>query len=98
MKISVNDIELLTLSEIQCQVICNDIPEDMLDEDMKRRVSYVITHKYEQCFNRLKEEWTPKLESRMDSIPTNPEKFADLVFSQPDYQDRKKRDEVLATL
>jgi hypothetical protein len=38
-------------------------------------------------------EWEPKLAARgVESIPTNKDAFAALVFSQPDYLDRKARD------
>lgn len=92
MKISVNDQELLTLSETQKQVIQNDIASEIFEDDMKRRLSYSLLHKYEQCYKRLKEEWEPKLASRgLESIPTNADAFAQLVFSQPDYKNRSQR-------
>ena len=93
MKISVNDQELFTLSDMQCKVICNDIPKDIFEEDMKRRLNYILQHKYERCLERLKAEWMPKLASRIDAIPTNDEKFVELVLAQPDYMCRKTRDD-----
>lgn len=96
MKISVNDQELFTLSETQKKVICNDITTDILDDDLKRRLQYILMHKYERCFLRLKQEWEPKLkELGVDSIPLDNEKFAQLVFAQPSYKDRAKRDKEL---
>lgn len=92
MKISVNDQELFTLSDTQKKVIQNDIPSAIFEEDMKRRLHYTLIHKYEQCFKRLKEKWEPILSGRMASIPTNPEAFAELVFSQPDYKNRSQRE------
>lgn len=92
MKISVDDQELFRLSETQKKVIKNDIQEDIFDGDMKRRLHYVLTHKYEQCFDRLKNEWAPKLAQRMSSIPTNPDQLAELIFSQPDYKNRSARE------
>lgn len=93
MKISVDNNELFTLSETQKKVIKNDIHDDLFDEDMKRRLNWVLTHKYEQCFERLKKEWEPKLAaSGLQSIPTNPDAFAELVFSHPNYKSRKQRE------
>ena len=93
MKISVNDQELFTLTETQKQVIKNDIHADIFDEDMKRRLNWVLTHKYEQCFKRLKAEWEPKLAALgVESLPTNPDAFAQLVFARPEYKDRAARD------
>lgn len=94
MKISVNDVELYTLSETQKKVIQDEISTDIFEDDMKRRLQWVLMHKYERCFKRLKDEWEPKLASRgIELLPTNPDLFAELVFSQPDYKDRKMRDE-----
>lgn len=92
MKIAVDGQDLFTLSEVQKQVIRNDIPDEIFDEDMKRRILYYPIHKYEQCFKALKKEWLPKLASRMDSIPTKDEDLAKLIFSQPDYKCRSQRD------
>ena len=94
MKVSVNDIELLTLSEIRKGVIKHFINRDIFDEDMKRRIEWVLNHKYEQCYKKLKEEWDPKLIANgVQSVPTDPDAYAQLVFSQPNYKDRKDRDE-----
>ena len=93
MKISVNDVELYTLSETKKNVIKNDINADIFDEDMKRRLDWVLMHKYEQCFKRLKAEWDVKLEALgVQSIPTNKDAYAELVFAQPSYKDRTTRD------
>lgn len=93
MKISVDDKELFTLSETQKKVIMNDIHSDFFDEDMKRRLKYILMHKYEECFKRLKSEWEQKLKDLgVNSIPLDDSAFAELVFSRPEYMDRKARD------
>jgi hypothetical protein len=94
MKISVNNRELFSLSEVQKSVICNDIHADELDSDLERRLQWVLTHKYEQCMKRLRDEWMPKLKGRVESVPLDDDAFAQLVFSQPDYKDRKMRDSI----
>lgn len=93
MKISVDDQELFTLTETQKQVIKNDIDEDIFDVDMKRRLHYILSHKYERCFESLKKEWDVKLvQNGVQSVPTNPDAYAQLVFAQPNYMDRKQKD------
>lgn len=93
MKFKVNDKEILELSETKQKVIQNDIPAEEFEADMERRVGYVIQHKFEQCFKRMKEEWEPKLKaSGVRSIPLDEEEFAQLVFSQPSYKSRSQRD------
>ena len=94
MKISIDDREIYFLSEVQKSVIQNDIHEDEFESDMSRRLHWVLTHKYERCLERLKAEWMPKLKDRTPSIPTNDNAFAELVFAQPDYKSRKKRETV----
>ena len=93
MKISVDDQELFTLSETQKKVIQNDIHEDIFESDMKRRLQYILMHKHEQCFMRLRKEWDDKLKANgVDSIPLDPEQYAQLVFSQPNYKNRAQRE------
>jgi len=88
MKISVDNKELFTLSETQKKVICNDINMDILDADLKRRLQYILMHKYEQCFKRLKNEWDQKLAANgVESVPTDPDAYAEMVFAQPNYKD-----------
>lgn len=94
MKVSVNDQELFTLTEIQKKVIQNDIPSETFDEDMKRRLRWILLdEKYRKCFERMKKEWEPKLAERgVAMLPTDPDAFAQLVFSQPDYKNRSQRE------
>ncbi len=92
MKIYMDSEQILELKEIHQKVIQNDIPTDIFKADMKRRVQYILTHKYKRCLERLKKEWMPKLKERMDSIPSNDEDLAALILSQPDYKNRQTRD------
>jgi hypothetical protein len=94
MKISVNDQELFKLSETQKKVIKNDIHEDIFEDDMKRRLKWVLfDEKYKKCFARLKNEWEPKLKERgIEMFPSNDEAFAEFIFSQPDYKNRSQRE------
>lgn len=93
MKISVDGIEILHLSETQKKVIMHDIPQEIFEQDMCRRLCYILTHKYEQCMKRLKEEWIPRLkENGMQSMPLDDEMLAEIIFSQPGYKDRSARE------
>jgi len=93
MKVSINDQELFTVSAIQKQVIANDIDSDALDADLQRRIQYSVMHKYAQCMKRLRDEWLPKLKANgVQSAPLDDDAFAQLVFSQPNYKDRKARE------
>lgn len=93
MKISVDNVDLFELSETQKSVIKDYVHEDIFEEDMKRRVQWVITHLYEQSFKKLKNEWDSKLASNgVSMIPTDPDAYATLVFSQNNYKSRKQRE------
>jgi len=93
MKISVNDVEIYTLTDTQKNVIKNEVSSAIFEADMKRRIEWVLTHKYEQCFKKLKAEWDTKLaENGVQSIPTDQDAYAALVFEQPNYKDRATRD------
>lgn len=98
MKISVNDIELYTISETRKQVLKHFIPSALLDEDIKRRVFWVMDHKYQQAFSKMKAEWDPKLVANgVESIPTDKDAYAQLVFSQANYKDRDAVDAEIVT-
>lgn len=102
MKISVNDQELFTLTDIQKQVIQNDIPSETFQLDMQRRIKWILVdEKYKKCFQRLKKEWVDDLDEQnqsklalngVESIPTDPDQLALLIFSQPNYKNRSQRD------
>jgi hypothetical protein len=92
MKILVDNALVLELNETQKKVIKDEIHEDIFDEDMKRRVSWVLTHKYNEVFKKFKQEWDPKLASNgIKMIPTDKDEYAKLVFSQPDYKSKAQR-------
>lgn len=93
MKVSVNDVELFNMSDIKKQVICNDIPDEVLEEDLQRRMAYILAHKYERCMERLKKEWLPKLKAAgVANIPLDDDAFAALVFARPEYKNRSQRE------
>jgi len=91
MKISIDGQEVFSLSETQKSVIKSAIPYDIFEADMKRRLEWVLTHKYEQCFERLKKEWEPRLKERYQMLPSGDEALAQLICSQPDYKDGKAK-------
>lgn len=97
MKIKVDDKDIIEISEIQKKIICNDIDEEIFEDDMKRRIKHSLMHKYERCLERLKNQWIPKLKERgVSSIPLDDEELAQLIFSQEDYKGRKDREEFIS--
>lgn len=99
MKISVDNIDIFELSDTQKRVIQNDIQSEIFEDDMKRRLQYILMHKYERCFERLKQEWDSKLAAnRVQMIPTDRDAYAQLVFAQPNYKNRSQREKEAAVL
>ena len=92
MKIQVDGKTVHELNQTQKKVIQNDIQSEIFQEDMERRVKWIIEHKYERCLERLRQEWMPKLKQRISSIPTDDEALAEIIFSQPDYKNRSQRE------
>ena len=93
MKIEVDNKEILTLTGTQLKCLADEIPLADLRSDLERRLKWVLMHKYEQCFKRLKAEWEPKLKANgVEAIPLDEEAFCELVFSQPNYKDREARE------
>jgi len=93
MKISVDDKELWTITDIDKDILRYNIDADKLDDAVKYALFSILNHKYEACFKRLKAEWLPKLAANgVESIPTDKDAFAQLVFAQPNYKDRSARD------
>lgn len=93
MIIKVNDEIILELNETKKKVILNDVLEEIFDEDLKRRIQWIIMHKYQECFDKLKREWDFKLKQRgIKMIPTDEDEYAELIFSQEDYRSRSQRE------
>ena len=91
MKLKLDDKVILDISETMIKILANDLGGPV--EEIERRAHWAITHKIEACFQRLKGEWDSKLAARgIEMIPTDKEKYAQLVFSQPDYKSRIERD------
>ena len=95
MKIMVDNNDVMIIPETMKKVICNDIHADEFDDEMMRRLKWIVEHKFEQCFKRLKAEWDHKLAANgVQMLPTDPMAYAELVFMQPNYKDRKAREAV----
>lgn len=99
MKISIDGQDLFEINDIQLGVIGNDVgPEEVVIEDIKRRIEWAVMHKYEQCLERLKAEYVPILKKKgAQAIPLDDQALADTLMSLPEYSPRwKKQQEELA--
>lgn len=93
MKVTVDGVDLVEVSAMQKKVMEYEIPAEKLEADLKRRLLWVLDHKYQQIFARMKKEWEPKLiASGVKSLPTDKDAYAQLIFDHHDYKDRSTRD------
>lgn len=101
MKISINDVEVFTLTQTQKKIMKNDINDDVFDNIVKNCLIWVlIDEKVKRGMVRLRKEWVEggKLAANgVTSIPIDDMLLADLIFSQDNtkpfpYKSRKARD------
>lgn len=93
MQISIDNQNLLTISDDEKLIMSFCYRADQIDDLIKQRLSWIINELCTQTFNLMKKEWEQKLIERgVQSLPTDKVVFAQLVFSQPDYKDRATRD------
>jgi hypothetical protein len=93
MKISVDDTELFVLSDMRKKVLAHAISSETIESDLKRRLQWVLMHKYEHTLEILKKEWVPKLVARgLKAIPANNDELCSLIFAEEDYTDRAAKD------
>jgi archaellum biogenesis protein FlaJ (TadC family) len=92
MEIKIDDQVIVKFNETQMKIFKHDISEDILLEDLARRMTYILSEKYKEIVKRLRKEWEQKFkEEGLEYIPLNDEKFCELVFESADYEDKKTR-------
>lgn len=96
MKVKLDDEVLFEIDERMVKLLAHDLLDPM--GEIKRRLQWVIEHKCERCFERIKQEWTDntsgpsKLEQTgVTSIPVRKTDLVDLIFSLPEYKNRQAR-------
>lgn len=104
MLVKIDDEVLFEIDERMVKLIAHDIEDPI--PDIKRRLRWVIEHKCDRCFDRMKEEWTKEDESGQSnlaklgvaSIPTNKRDLADLILSHPQYKNRVQREAIASEI
>jgi len=91
-----NHTKTLTLTDLQQQILSNDLNNDTDNAGIDAWIDAALTGKINNCWKRMQQEWTTKLmndDSFTDSIPSNQADFVALVTARSDYQNRKARDD-----
>tara|TARA_B100000035_G_scaffold82100_1_gene68824 strand:+ start:1122 stop:1418 length:297 start_codon:yes stop_codon:yes gene_type:complete len=86
----------ITLTDVQQQILSNDLYNDSDNAGLDAWVQGAMNGKINNCWKRMQNEWTTRLmndESFNDPIPSNQADFVKLVLSRSDYKNRKARDD-----
>ena len=84
----------ITLTDLQQKILSNDLYNDTDNAGLDAWLDDAITGKINNCWKRMRTEWTTRLmddESFTDSIPSNQADFVALVTARSDYKTRKQR-------
>ena len=87
----------ISLTDLQQKILSNDLYNDMSDNaGLDKWIQDAVDGKINNCWKRMRTEWTQKLmddESFTDAIPSNQADFVALVTARSDYKNRKARDD-----
>ena len=91
-----NHTKTLTLTDLQQQILSNDLYNDSDNAGIDEWIDAALTGKINNCWKRMQQEWTTKLindDSFTDPIPSNQADFVALITARSDYKNRKARDD-----
>tara|TARA_R100001082_G_scaffold84743_1_gene51313 strand:- start:167 stop:451 length:285 start_codon:yes stop_codon:yes gene_type:complete len=86
----------LSLTDLQQKILSDSLYNDTDNAGIDKWLQDAIDGKINNCWSRMRTEWTQKLiddDSFTDSIPSNQKDFVDLVTARSDYKTRKQRDD-----
>ena len=86
----------VSLTDLQRTILSNDLYNDTDNAGLDKWIQDAIDGKINNCWKRMRTQWTQKLmddDSFTDPIPSNQADFVNLVTARPDYQNRKARDD-----
>jgi len=82
------------LNETDINLLRSEIKDDVLYEDLKRRLEWVLRHKIDVIEQDLKKMWIQKMmdDPFVASIPADRVQFFDLVFKHPEFKFASQKD------
>ena len=91
MDVKLDDEILFSIDDIMLKLLAHDLDDPI--EEIKRRLKYIIEHKCDMCFQRLNDEYLPKLENDPDihSIPKSKRDRVNLICQLPYYKNKQQR-------
>jgi hypothetical protein len=84
----------VSLTDLQQTILSNDLYNDTDNAGLDLWIQEAVDGKINNCWKRMRQEWTQKLmddDSFTDPIPSNQADFVNLVTARPDYKNRKTR-------
>ena len=91
-----NHTKTVTLTDIQQQILSNDLYNDTDNAGLDYWIQNAVDGKINNCWKRMQTNWTQKLmndSSFTDLIPSNQEDFVKLILARSDYKNLKARDD-----
>jgi len=95
MKIQVDGADLMDVKPWEMKVLQYQLPTEGVEDDLKRRLKYIISHKIERCIDQMINDWMPKIrkDKSITSVPTDKKSLVEMIMNRPDYKDRSTREE-----
>ena len=87
----------VSITDLQQKILSDSLYNDMSNNaGLDDWIQKALEGKINNCWKRMRTEWTQKLmddDSFTDSIPSNQADFVNLVTARSDYKTRKQRDD-----
>ncbi len=87
----------VSITDLQQKILSDSLYNDMSNNaGLDDWIQKALDGKINNCWKRMRTEWTQKLmddDSFTDSIPSNQADFVNLVTARSDYKTRKQRDD-----
>ena len=91
-----NHTKTTTLTDLQQTILSDSLYNDSDNAGLDLWIQNAVDGKVNNCWKRMRTEWTQKLmddSSFTDPIPSNQADFVALVTARSDYKNRKARDD-----
>jgi len=86
----------VSLTDLQQKILSDSLHNDTDNAGLDLWIQEAVDGKINNCWKRMRQEWTQKLmddDSFTDPIPSNQADFVNLVTARSDYKNRKQRDD-----
>lgn len=90
-EISVDDIVIMTISDDELSMMAYSFPKEGIKDIIINNILNVVNQKLEEGKKNLQDDWVPKIRKKFNSMPTQDQDIATLIYSQSDYKDYDSR-------